>query len=94
MACLGYVGGSVTLAFAALVTMYTAQLLADLYVVNGKRQRTYTGMVKVRGERERKLRVFFCFPLAHSFLPLSPLRPSWAGGARSSSPSCSWATWR
>jgi hypothetical protein len=51
-------------------------------------------MVKVRGERERKLRVFFCFPLAHPFLPLSPLRPSWAGGARSSSPSCSWATWR
>jgi hypothetical protein len=70
MACLGYVGGSVTLAFAALVTMYTAQLLADLYVVNGKRQRTYTGMVKVRGERE--IASFFLFssgPLIPPSLP-------------------------
>lgn len=46
MATLGYAGGSLVLAFAALVTMYTSQLLADLYVINGKRQRTYTGMVK------------------------------------------------
>jgi hypothetical protein len=46
MATLGYAGGSLTLLFAAVVTLYTAQLLADLYVVNGKRQRTYTGMVK------------------------------------------------
>lgn len=46
MATLGYVGGSLALLFATLVTLYTSQLLADLYVINGKRQRTYTGMVK------------------------------------------------
>ena len=46
MATLGYAGGSLALLFAALVTLYTSQLLADLYVINGKRQRTYTGMVK------------------------------------------------
>ena len=46
MATLGYAGGLITLLFAGAVTLYTAQLLADLYVVDGKRQRTYTGMVK------------------------------------------------
>ena len=45
MASLGYVGGTVTVILAGLVTLYTAQLLADLYIINGKRQRTYTQMV-------------------------------------------------
>ena len=45
MASLGYVGGTLTIVLAGLVTLYTAQLLADLYIINGKRQRTYTQMV-------------------------------------------------
>ena len=45
MAALGYLGGTVTIILAGLVTLYTTQLLADLYVINGKRQRTYTQMV-------------------------------------------------
>ena len=45
MASLGYVGGTLTVVLAGLVTLYTAQLLADLYIINGKRQRTYTQMV-------------------------------------------------
>lgn len=45
MAALGYVGGTLTVVLAGLVTLYTAQLLADLYIINGKRQRTYTQMV-------------------------------------------------
>lgn len=45
MASLGYLGGTVTIILAGLVTLYTAQLLADLYIINGKRQRTYTQMV-------------------------------------------------
>ena len=45
MASLGYVGGTLTIVLAGLVTLYTAQLLADLYIINGKRHRTYTQMV-------------------------------------------------
>ena len=45
MASLGYVGGTLTIVLAGLVTLYTAQLLADLYIINGKRHRTYTAMV-------------------------------------------------
>lgn len=45
MAALGYVGGTLTVILAGIVTLYTAQLLADLYIINGKRQRTYTQSV-------------------------------------------------
>ena len=45
MAALGYAGGIICFVAFALITLYTAQLLADLYVIDGKRQRTYTQMV-------------------------------------------------
>lgn len=33
MSSLGYVGGVLTIILAGLVTLYTAQLLADLYII-------------------------------------------------------------
>lgn len=45
MASLGYAGGSIVFVVFGFVTLYTAQLLADLYCVDGVRQRTYSQMV-------------------------------------------------
>lgn len=45
MASLGYAGGTIVFVVFGFVTLYTAQLLADLYCVNGTRQRTYSQMV-------------------------------------------------
>ena len=43
---LGWLGGPLTTLVFAVLTLYTSQLLADLYVVNGERQTTYTGLVQ------------------------------------------------
>lgn len=42
MASLGYAGGCIVFVAFGLVTLYTAQLLADLYCIDGVRQRTYS----------------------------------------------------
>lgn len=46
MASLGYAGGSIVFVAFGIVTLYTAQLLADLYCIDGTRQRTYSQMVR------------------------------------------------
>lgn len=46
MASLGYAGGTIVFLAFGFVTLYTAQLLADLYCIDGQRQRTYSQMVR------------------------------------------------
>lgn len=45
MASLGWLLGPVCFILFASITLYSAQLLADLYIIDGKRQTTYTDMV-------------------------------------------------
>jgi proton-coupled amino acid transporter len=45
MANLGWVGGPICFVVFSLITLYTAQLLVDLYIIDGKRQRTYSDTV-------------------------------------------------
>lgn len=45
MASLGWILGPICFVLFAVITLYTAQLLADLYFIDGKRMRTYTDMV-------------------------------------------------
>lgn len=46
MASLGWILGAICFVLFAWITLFTAQLLADLYIVDGVRQRTFPQMVK------------------------------------------------
>jgi amino acid permease len=46
MASLGWILGAICFVFFAWVTLFTAQLLADLYIIDGVRQRTFPQMVR------------------------------------------------
>lgn len=46
MASLGWILGVICFVLFAAITLYTAQLLADLYIIDGVRQRTFTQMVQ------------------------------------------------
>lgn len=46
MASLGWIVGSICFVLFAWITLFTAQLLADLYIVDGIRQRTFPQMVR------------------------------------------------
>lgn len=43
---LGWVAGPLFILIFAAITLYTAQLLADLYIIDGKRRRSYTAVVE------------------------------------------------
>ena len=45
MASMGWILGVISFIIFAAITLYSSQLLADLYIIDGKRQRTYTDMV-------------------------------------------------
>lgn len=45
MSMLGWVAGPMCLLLFAFITLYTSQLLAECYVIDGRRQRTYTDVV-------------------------------------------------
>jgi amino acid permease len=55
MASLGWIGGPICFILFALITLYTAQLLADLYIIDGKRMRTYSMMVETVFGRPGKI---------------------------------------
>lgn len=57
MASLGWIGGPICFILFAGITLYTAQLLADLYIVDGKRMRTYTMMVETVMGRPGKIAI-------------------------------------
>lgn len=59
MASLGWVAGPICFIIFAAITLYTAQLLADLYVIDGKRMRTYTDMVEYVFGRPGKIAIGF-----------------------------------
>lgn len=45
MSILGWVAGPICLLIFSAITLYTSQLLADCYIIDGRRQRTYTDVV-------------------------------------------------
>jgi len=57
MASLGWIGGPICFIVFALITLYTAQILADLYIIDGKRMRTYTMMVETVMGRPGKIAI-------------------------------------
>lgn len=57
MASLGWIGGPICFILFAAITLYTAQLLADLYIIDGKRMRTYTQMVEMVYGRPGKITI-------------------------------------
>ncbi len=57
MASLGWIGGPICFILFAGITLYTAQLLADLYIIDGKRMRTYTMMVETCFGRPGKIAI-------------------------------------
>jgi proton-coupled amino acid transporter len=57
MASLGWIGGPICFVLFASITLYTAQLLADLYIIDGKRMRTYTMMVETVMGRPGKIAI-------------------------------------
>jgi amino acid permease len=46
MAGMGWILGAICFIIFAWITLFTAQLLADLYIIDGKRMRTFTQMVQ------------------------------------------------
>jgi hypothetical protein len=57
MASLGWIGGPICFILFATITLFTAQLLADLYIIDGKRMRTYTMMVETVFGRPGKIAI-------------------------------------
>ena len=59
MASLGWIGGPICFILFAAITLYTAQLLADLYVIDQRRMRCYTDMVEYVFGRPGKIAIGF-----------------------------------